>query len=325
MRFLDAEAIHAALDYRDLVEALRAGHRRGIEAVERLLIEQGSGRGPADHLLLWSAWQRGEAVGVKLVTIFPGNAESADRTPTIQALYVLFDGCNGAPLAVLDGTALTLRKTAADSALGAAYLAPATPTTLLMVGAGNQAPHLVMAHHAVRPSIRRVLIWNRTPARARRLADRMRLDGVEFATADDLAEAVAAADVVSCATMATEPLIKGEWLQPGTHLDLVGGYTNDMREADDEVARRATIFVDSRRFTMGQCGDITGPLAAGVITKKDIVADLFDLCRGVHPGRRDAREITFFKNAGGGHLDLMAARLAYERAATHLPSQPNDA
>ncbi len=313
MRWIDADAVDRALDYRALIEALRAGHRKGIDAVDRLLLAQPSRSGTEDHFLIWPAWQRGEALGAKLVTVFPGN-EAAEALPAVQALYVLLDGRNGTPLAVIDGTALTLRKTAADSALAADYLARADAATLLMVGAGRQAPHQIMAHLAVRPSLRRVLVWNRTSAKARRLVETLPLLGIELALAADLARAVESADVISCATMAREPLIKVSWLRPGTHLDLVGGYTNEMREADDEAVRRASVFVDSRWFTVGACGDISAPMASGALAKDGIAADLFELATGAHPGRRSGGEITLFKNAGGAHLDLMAARLAYARA-----------
>src|SRR6185437_14097374 len=210
---------------------------------------------------------------------------------------------------------LTLRKTAADSALGALYLARANAATLLMVGAGRQAPHQIMAHRAARPSLRRILVWNRSPAKAQALAASPVLAGIAVAV-DDLAAAAATADIICCATMATAPLIRGAWLRPGTHLDLVGGYTNEMREADDEAARRGGVFVDSRWFTIGQCGDITGPMASGALAADGIAGDLFDLCAGRHPGRRDPEEITLFKNAGGAHLDLMTARHALARCAS---------
>jgi len=313
MRFIDAAAVHRALDYPSLVEALREGHRRGVDAVDRLLLEQPSIRNGTDHFLVWPAWQPGEALGIKLVTVFPGNRAPADP-PSIQAVYVLFDGSDGRPLAVLDGTALTLRKTAADSALGADYLARRDAAVLLMVGAGSQAPYLVAAHLAVRPSLRRVLVWNRTASKARDLAALLARQGIAAGPAEDLARAAGEADVISCATMATAPLIRGEWLKPGCHLDLVGGYTNSMREADDAAVRRASVFVDSRRFTIGQCGDITRAMESGALARDGVRADLFELARGEHPGRRDAGEITLFKNAGGAHLDLMAARLAVARA-----------
>jgi len=313
MRVISAQEVHEALDYPSLVAALDEGHRTGVDAADRLLLGQPSAAGDTDHFLILPAWQRGNALGIKLVTVFPGNP-AAGPLPAIQAVYVLFDGKDGRPLTALDGTALTLRKTAADSALGARYLARADARTLLMAGAGNQAPHQIMAHVAVRPSLRRVLVWNRTPARARRLAATLALEGVAIAAAEDLERAAREADIICCATMARAPLIRGEWLKPGVHLDLVGGYTNEMREADDAAVRRASVFVDSRWFTIGLCGDITGPMASGALAKDGVRADLFELCKGAHPGRTSAEEITLFKNAGGGHLDLMAARLVYARA-----------
>jgi alanine dehydrogenase len=312
MLTIDADAIGDRLGYLRLVESLRDGHRRGVAAVERLLMTQQREAAPANHLLIWPAWQHDELVGAKLVSVFPGNRPPA---ASISTVYVLFDGRDGKPLACITGAEFTLRKTAADSALGASFLARQDVATMLMVGAGNQAPHQIRAHCAVRPSLRRVLVWNRTMEKARRLADTLDLGPVTIAAIDDLESAVRQADLVCCATATAAPLIEGRWLAPGTHVDLVGGFTNDMREADDETIRRASVFVDSRRFTLGECGDITGPIAAGVITADRIRADLFDLCAGRHPGRQSAEEITVFKNAGGGHLDLMTARFVYDLVA----------
>ncbi len=306
MDFIDAAQVDALLDYPGLVAALEAGHRRGIDAAERLTLGQPSRRGATDHFLLLPAWQRDEALGVKLVTSFPDNAGTA--LPTVHAVYALFDGATGAPELLIDGTAMTPWKTAADSALGAKYLARENARTLLMVGSGVMAPALIRAHLAVRPSLRRVTIWNRTAAKAAALAESLASLDTNLEVSDDLEAAVRAAEVISCATGATAPLIQGAWLQPGSHLDLVGGFTPEMREADDEACRRARIHVDSRWFTLRDCGDIAGPLASGAITEADVLGDLFELCRGEAPGRQNAEEITIFKNAGGGHLDLMTAR-----------------
>lgn len=314
MDIIEADQVHRLLDYPALVDALDAGHREGVDAVERSLLAQPSAGGGTDHLLLWPAWQRGRALGVKVVTSFPDNSR-VPGLPTIHGCYLLFGGASGAPRAIIDGIALTLRKTAADSALGARYLARPDAATLLMVGAGEQAPHQVMAHQAVRPGIRRVLVWNRTRERAARLAAELTRAGMIAEVSARLATAVGEADIVCCATGATSPLIRGEWLRPGTHLDLVGGFTPEMREADDEAVRRARVYVDSRRFTVRNCGDITAPIASGALTERDIVADLFELARGERAGRENAEQITLFKNGGGGHLDLMTARFLAERAA----------
>ena len=301
MKLIDADTAARLLDLPSLIAALRDGHLQGVEAYGRLLMTDG-----ADAMLGMAAWQRGQAFGIKLATVFPANA--ARGQPTIASVYVLFDGTDGTPRAVIDATPLTVRKTAADSALAADYLARPDARTLLMVGAGAQAEWMIAAHRVVRPSIARVLIWNRTPDRAQHLAARL---GAEAVT--DLATAAAAADVICCATAATAPVLRGTWLRPGVHVDLVGAYTPDMRETDDDAVRRASVFVDTRRFTLHDAGDISQPLAAGVIAESDIRADLFQLVRGEVKERQDAAEITLFKNAGGGHLDLMAARLIESR------------
>jgi alanine dehydrogenase len=307
MHVVDADTVHALLDYPSLVDALRELFRRGVDRVDRLgLAEPRPGGGQNDWLLL-PAWQFGRHFGAKLVSVFPGN--EARGLASILGLYLLFDGGSGAPLAVIDGAALTLRKTAANSALAATYLARGDAGSLLMVGAGALAPHLLQAHAAVRP-IRRVRLWNRTAQRARAQVTALLADpataALDIAATEDLEAAVRGADIISCATMATAPLIRGAWLSPGTHLDLVGGYRPDMREADDEAVRRARVFVDAR-FTAGEAGDIHQPLSAGIIDEAAIT-DGFQLARGERPGRRSAAEITLFKSGGGGHEDLGTAQ-----------------
>jgi ornithine cyclodeaminase/alanine dehydrogenase-like protein (mu-crystallin family) len=197
---------------------------------------------------------------------------------------------------------MTLRKTAADSALGATLLARQDAATLLVVGAGVLAPHEIAAHRAVRPSLTTVLVWNRTPARARAVAAATGATAVE-----DLDAAVATADVISCVTMSTEPLVRGALLRPGAHLDLIGSFTPTMREADDDALRRASVFVDTR-VDLRRSGEIQHALASGALAPDGIRGDLFELCSGAVPGRRGAEEITVFKNVGGAHLDLMTAR-----------------
>ncbi len=314
-RFIDAEQVHARLEYTALVDGLRAAHLEDVDLVDHMLLEQPDATGNATHFLLLPAWQRARALGVKLVTVFPENERTASGLPTVQGIYVLFEAEHGRPLACIDGAALTLRKTAGDSALGASMLARGDAERLVMVGAGALAPHLVMAHLAIRPSIRRVAVWNRTAARAEEMVSRLRVDGVRIEVTEDLEAAVRDADLISCATQATTPLVRGEWLKEGAHLDLVGGYTPEMREADDVAAARAKVFVNSKRFTLGRCGDICGPLLSGAIREEDILGDHYDLCRGRNAGRTSPHDITFFKNGGGGHLDLMTASILMARSA----------
>ena len=312
MKTIDSERVHALLDYPALVAALRDGHLEDIDAMEEVMLDQPSDGGLQCNFNVLPAWQRHKAMGVKIVTSFPENEAKGTGLPTVQGVYLMFDGADGRPTALIDGTALTLRKTAADSALGADFLARQAPERMLMVGAGALCPHLIMAHKAVRPSIKHAAIWNRTPERAALAAAGLDLAGVEVTPTRDIEAAAREADLICCATGATCPLIFGAWLKPGAHLDLIGGFTPSMREADDEAVRRARIYVDSRRF-VGRCGDITGPIEAGVMTEGDIVGDLYELCHGEAPGRQSAEEITFFKNGGGGHLDLYTARFLLSR------------
>lgn len=305
MHIVSAEETHRLLDYPSLVEALRELFRRGVDRAERTILTEPLADGRQNDWLLLPAWQFGRHLGIKLVSVFPHNTERG--IDSVQGLYLLFDGTTGQPLAAIDGAALTLRKTAANSALAATYLAREDASTLVLVGAGALGPHLVRAHRAVRP-IRRVLVWNRTPSRAELVAAELAQElDVEASAVTDLEQAVRQADLVTCATMANRPLVKGAWLRPGTHVDLVGGFREDMREADDEAVRRSRIFVDARFTAAAHAGDICQPLASGLITDADIT-DTFELARGEKPGRQSRDEITLFKSGGGGHEDLGTAQ-----------------
>lgn len=308
MRVFSKADIDRILDWESLVAAMREGHRAGRPQIGDHLMREG-----ADSLLVRMAWMGG-ALGLKAVTIFPGNVQAVPPVPSIQGQFLLFDGARGHVEAVMDGVALTAWKTAADSALGCDLLARRDARTLLMVGAGTQARSLVRAHLSVRPGIERIVLWNRTPAGAERLAAELGDTGREVMVAGDLAAAVGAADIVSTATMAVAPILEGAWLKPGTHVDLVGAFRPDMREADDETLRRSRVFVDARETTLHEIGEILIPLRAGVIAEQDIQGDLFDLVPG-RAGRTSDGDITVFKNGGGAHLDLITARLVAAKAA----------
>jgi ornithine cyclodeaminase/alanine dehydrogenase-like protein (mu-crystallin family) len=308
MDYIDANAVHRLLDYPGLIDALESAHREASPLVDRSLLQPLGDSPHADEsFLVLPAWIPGRVMGVKMATVIPANAERTAGAPTIHAAYQLFDGETGIPIASIDGTALTLRKTAADSGLGSRLLARPDATTLLMVGAGALGPHLIAAHRAARPSINRVLVWNRTPAHRDALVADLRDQGIDAAAVDTPEAGVHAADIISCATAATEPLIRGTWLRPGQHLDLVGAFNPDMRESDDDCVRRAEIFVDLRLSTVDSAGDLVQPIAAGVIGRDAIRGDLYELCRGEARGRSGADAITLFKNGGGGHLDLFTA------------------
>lgn len=298
MRVITAEDIRKVATWPLVVEALRAGHLLPKAKVGDTLLESGGRK-----MLVRSGWIGGLAAGVKAVTVFPDNQPPI---PSVQGQVLLFDDETGAVSAILDGTEITRWKTAGDSALGADCLARPDAESMLMIGAGAMAEPLIRAHVSVRPSIRRIFIWNRTIERAAELAGRLDDLGRDIEAVRDLDAAVPDADMVSSATMSHVPLIKGARLKDGCHVDLVGAYTPVMREADDEVLKRGLLFVDSYDTTVGEIGELMIPLAAGTITRSDVLGDLHALVAG-ETGRRSAGEITVFKNGGGAHLDIMTA------------------
>lgn len=304
MHVFDADAVHTALSWPLLIESLRQAHLGPMPA-SNVLVQSDPAGGEGQFITL-PGWAPGGAIVVKMVGVFPSNANLLPPQPAVQGLVVLFDGATGAPLLAADGAAMTARKTAADSALGATILARDDVETLLIVGAGALAPHFAEAHLAARPSLRRVEIWNRTPARAEAVAARLRDKRIDAVVSHDLDVSVSRADVVSCVTMSDKALVRGRMLRPGSHLDLVGAYMPTLREADDEALVRGTIFVDSRQNMMGG-GDLSQAVASGAITWDSVEADLFELVQGKGQGRTSADQITVFKNNGGAHLDLFTA------------------
>ena len=305
MRFVSAEEIRRVLSFPLLIDALEEAHRRpAIEVQDGFLGDEGA------QYFVRHAVDRGRYMASKLITSFPANL-AAGALPAVQAVCVLFDGTDGRPLAVLDGTEITYWRTAADSALGARYLAPDAPETLLVVGAGKMSTWLVQAHRVARPSLRRVLVWNRTPGRAAAVAGALRAEGIAADATPDLDGALAEADMVSACTRSRTPLIQGALLRPGMHLDLVGGYTPLTREADDEAVRRSRVFVDRLHSALAGVGDILQPLESGALTREGILGELSDLASGRIAGRRSADEITLYKNAGGAHLDLMTCEVVF--------------
>lgn len=307
MRHFDAQAVHTLLDYPGLVEALRKAHTGTTMPDSRSQVLSDKANEDNKFVAL-VAWQSGDVIAVKLVGVFPENPQLVPPEPSVQGLVTLFSGKTGGPLMTCDGAALTFRKTAADSGLGADLLARKDAEVLLVVGSGGLAPHVIDAHRAVRPSIKRVLVWNRNFARAQALVETLKTLPVSIEAVENIEDALPLADIVSCVTMATEPLVRGALLKPGAHVDLVGAYLPDMREADDDVARRAGhAFVDTR-VGWEHSGEIADPIANGAFGPEPIVADLYDLCSGRHPGRTSPEQITMYKNVGGGHLDLYTAR-----------------
>jgi len=311
MRVVSADEIDRALTFPDLIDALAEAFRGDIVTPVRHHHEiERPGR--PGTLLLMPAWtgaaSRGAGfIGTKIVSVFPDN--SAKKLPSVLGTYLLMDGDTGAPLAALDGTRLTLWRTAAASALAARHLARADAVRMTMVGAGALAPFLIRAHVSRRP-IRDIMIWNHRPERAERLAAALASETLPVRAVRDLEGAVRDSDLISCATLSTAPLVSGAWLKPGAHLDLVGAFNLSMREADDEALQRASVYIDTERGKT-EGGDVALALKAGAIAEDDVRGDLFSLCRGHFKGRASPDEITVFKSVGTALMDLAAAMLVW--------------
>ncbi|MEY4654401.1 MAG: hypothetical protein RI884_2982 [Pseudomonadota bacterium] len=310
MQALTPQETTDRLPFHRLIAALQAMFTQGCHVPLRHTHAVGTPDSGQGTVLLMPAWQDGGYLGVKTVSIYPNNRDQG--LPGLHSVYVLFDAKTGVPLALLDGDVITSRRTAAASALAASYLSRPDAHRLLVVGAGRVASLLSQAYRAVRP-IDQVQVWDIDAALATRLVERLQADGLRASLATDLEAATASADIISCATLSTEPLVRGAWLRPGTHLDLIGGFTPTMRESDDACLVRSTVFVDTDEAAM-KAGDLLSPMGSGVFHQDAIAADLAALCRGQHQGRSREDEITLFKSVGTALEDLAAAALAYAPA-----------
>ncbi|HEV2559560.1 MAG TPA: ornithine cyclodeaminase family protein [Microvirga sp.] len=305
MRVVPANEIDRVLDFPSLIDALAGAFADDIAVPTRHHHAIARPGAPAT-LLLMPAWTgpatRDGFVGVKIVSVYPEN--NAVGLPSVIGTYLLMDGATGEPRAALDGTRLTLWRTAAASALAARHLARADAARMVMVGAGALAPFLIRAHRSVRP-IASIALWNRSGDKAAALAAELRAEGLPVEAVTDLAAAVREADLVSCATLSAAPIVEGAWLKPGAHLDLVGAFNLAMREADDEAVRRARVFVDTDA-ALTEGGDVALALRAGAISREHVLGTLFDLCRQGAPAR-DPGAVTLFKSVGTAIEDLAAA------------------
>ena len=307
MRLVDAASTRRHLPFPDLVDTLRASFIAGCDVPLRATHRIGD----AGTILLMPAWREGARLGVKTVTIFPGNG--ARGLPGLHSVYLLFDAATGVPLAQLDGNEITSRRTAAASALAASYLARPDARRLLVLGTGRVARLLPEAIATVRP-IDEVAVWNHRPGSAAVMVAALHAAGVAAQVAPDLEAAVAQADIVSCATLSEAALVRGTWLRPGTHLDLIGSFTPQMREADAACFARSRVYVDTGEALL-KSGDLLEAIAAGAFEAERLQGTLADLCRGTRPGRQGRDEITLFKAVGTALEDLAAAELVLDALA----------
>jgi ornithine cyclodeaminase/alanine dehydrogenase-like protein (mu-crystallin family) len=305
--FTDGDIVKA-LDWPSLIEAIRLGFQREASSPPRphytIPVP-----GTADAtLLLMPAWTVGGFIGIKTATVFPGNSLRGE--PAVNSHYLLIDARDGRPVASFDGSELTARRTAAASALASIYLSRKDSERLLVMGTGKLAPLLAAAHASVRP-IRWIRVWGRNRSKAEQLAGSLRANGFDAKAADDAETEVGRADIISCATLSRVPLVLGQWMKPGCHLDLVGAFTPEMREADDEAIAGSSVFVDTRAGATKEAGEIVQAIASGATRIDDIRGDLFDLANGRVSGRTSPGEMTVFKSVGCSLEDLIAAELVF--------------
>ena len=276
-------------------DAMIAGHKLPRANLGDQFLYQGP-----NTLLSRAAWIPGLGIGVKSASIFPENTE----IPTIHGSMVIFDDQTGQVRGTIDSASITNLKTAADSVLGSQMLARKNARRLLIIGAGFVAEHLIQAYRELMPHIEDIGIWNRTPAKAEALAEKY-----DLRIAPDLALAAGQADIISSAVMVQTPILQGAWVRPGTHVDLIGAFTPQMREADDDLLIKSSLFCDCFDTTLNHIGEFKDPIARGIISAQDVKGDYYDLIAG-KVGRKTDDEITLSKNGGGAHLDLMTAQVA---------------
>lgn len=308
MLIISDDKISELLDYKKLIEALREIFQSDYTMPVRHHHFFQTAEGDENTLILMPVWNS-EFMGMKQVTVAPANASK--NMPSIFAQYILSDAKTGQPLAMMNATELTARRTACTSALAASFLCREDAENLLIVGGGKVAQHLIQAHLAVR-NFKKVSVWMRNSTKLEEFVAGLKEQGIPAEAVTNLKESARQADLISCATLSKTPIIKGEWIKPGTHMDMIGSHKPDTRETDDDAILKSSIFVDSRAGALHETGELALPIAAGIISEKDVKADIMELVKGIHPGRNSDQEITLFKSAGLAIEDLAAALLVYK-------------
>ena len=303
MEIIGKEKIEELLDYPSLVSALKEGFKSDIIAPIRHHHDFKNPKECVDStLLLMPAWQESEVLGVKLVTVSPNNTKY--DLPAINGLYILFDAHKGGVEALLDGKALTTKRTAAASALASSYLSRKDSSSMLMIGTGDLSSELILAHASVR-DIKKVYVWGRTLKKSSKIVDKLK-DRFDIEAVEKIEDVISKVDIISCATLSNEPLVFGKFLREGQHIDLVGSYKPSMRESDDEVMKKADIYIDTNT-ALKESGDLKN------VSENDVMANLHELCKNEHSGRENDKQITLFKSVGHALEDLVGAKLVKER------------
>ncbi|MBA6154773.1 ornithine cyclodeaminase family protein [Gelidibacter maritimus] len=265
--------------------------------------------GMESTLLLMPAWNPGKQAGVKIATVSPANGKF--DLPAIQAIYIYLDALKGSIKAIIEAKSLTVKRTAAASALASKYLSRKDSKSLLVIGTGALSPNLIKAHASVRP-IERVYVWGRNYDKAKAICADLSEENFEIMAIRNIEDKISEVDIISAATLSSTPLVLGKFLRPGQHVDLVGAYRPDMREADDDAIKKSEVFVDTYEGGLKESGDIVIPLNTGVLAEQDIKADLFLMAAKGHSGRSNDEQITLFKSVGHALEDLAAATHYYK-------------
>lgn len=311
IQFISDHFIEEKCNFKELIEKLRFGFSTSVIKVP--MRHHHDYPNPEEEkdstLLLMPAFQEGKDLGVKIVTVSPNNGKY--DLPSIQGTYIYLDGHKGNIKAILDAKSLTGKRTAATSALASSYLSRKDSSSMLMIGTGALAINLIQAHSSIRP-IKEVYIWGRTIEKAQLVCDKLKNSSFTCKPVSTIEEVISQVDIISAATLSPVPLVFGKWIKAGQHLDLVGAYKKDMREADDEAVLKSSLFLDTYQGGLKESGDILIPLTSGIITKEAIKADLFELCSNTKLGRTSDAEITYFKSVGHALEDLVAAGYFYE-------------
>ena len=306
MQIITSDQVQSALAYPSLIRDLQRDFAASFSMPRRTVFRLDQDPDRHDGFALLPAWND-QVIAVKSFTYFPDNQQPFD---TLYSKILLFDRQHGEPLALVDGTSVTLWRTGAVSALAATHLAREDSRTLLILGTGKLAPYLARAHASTRP-LDTILVWGRDPARSQRIVDTVRIDGVTLTATPDIAEACAKADIVVCATGSPDVLVRGEWIREGTHTDFLGNHLATRRECDSALVQKSRVYVDSYANCMEEAGEILIPMQEGVLSRQDLQGELAELCAGSVQGRRSDSEITLFKSVGTALSDLVAAHCAY--------------
>jgi len=316
LKFFKQKEIHKALSYPELIDKLEISFQNKYEVPARMQYNYQSGEGAQNStLLLMPAVKNKTFIGLKIITLSPYNV--AKNLATIQGIYILMDASTGQVIAQYDAKSLTNLRTAASSALASKYLSRKNASKLLLLGTGALAPEMIKAHCTVRP-IKTVWIWGRNYEKANTLAKQLSLDGVDIFPVKNIDEHLQTADIICTATSSAEPLVFGNKLIPGQHIDLVGAFKPTWREADEEAILKSSVFVDTREGTLKESGELLIPIAKGLFTPEDIKADLFELCNHEKQGRHSNEEITCFISVGYALEDLAAAELVWHKYLGHI-------